>query len=177
MRRVVPLRRPPHQGALRRPRGRIESTARQRESLVTLGTLAAGLAHELNNPAAAATRAVDSLAGGLRDAACRRWAASRRARSPPSSSAHWTICVATSSLVTRPSRTRWQLPTRRRRFPPGSLSRGVERDWVIAPPLAAAGVDVAWCERAASVLGDAALEPGLEWVASTLSHDHAARPR
>ena len=39
----------------------IESTARQRESLITLGTLAAGLAHEINNPAAAATRAVDAL--------------------------------------------------------------------------------------------------------------------
>src|SRR5580693_9670749 len=43
----------------------IESTARQRESLITLGTLSAGLAHEINNPAAAATRAVDAL-----EAAC-----------------------------------------------------------------------------------------------------------
>jgi len=40
---------------------------------------------------------------------------------------------------------------------------------VIAPPLAAAGADLAWCERAARVLEGSALEPGLEWVASTFS--------
>jgi signal transduction histidine kinase len=44
----------------------------------------------------------------------------------------------------------------------------VEQDWLIAPPLAAAGLDVDWCRRAADVLGDA-LDPGLAWVASTLT--------
>jgi hypothetical protein len=50
------------------------------------------------------------------------------------------------------------------------LSRhGIVCEWMIAPPLAAAGVKVAWCERVALVLEGPALEPGLEWVASTLS--------
>jgi signal transduction histidine kinase len=56
----------------------IESTARQRSSLITLGTLAAGLAHELNNPASAATRAADALAAASREDELQTWLDRRR---------------------------------------------------------------------------------------------------
>ena len=42
-----------------------ESLLREREKLAGLGTLAAGLAHELNNPAAAAIRSVRALAAAI----------------------------------------------------------------------------------------------------------------
>ena len=51
-------------GMIRTVIGRLrsmESTLRQREKLAGLGTLAAGLAHELNNPAAAIRRSVEAL--------------------------------------------------------------------------------------------------------------------
>ena len=47
--------------------------------------------------------------------------------------------------------------------------RGVAAAWDIAPVLAVAGADVAWCERAGQVLDASTLEPGMEWVASALS--------
>ena len=154
----------------------IESTARQREALVTLGTLAAGLAHEINNPAAAATRAVDALEDACADAARRR-------------SAGWPTDEITAAAVRRPRRpaardraAAGDLGPARRGRPRGGAARpgwprhGVERDWTIAPPLAAAGVDVAWCERAADgARRRRRSSPALEWVASTLSAADAAR--
>ena len=145
----------------------IESTARQRESLVTLGTLAAGLAHELNNPASAATRAADGLEAAsqtllasaerlIRDGIpAERFAAleALRREIEQRTAAHDPIKLADQEDAL----SSWL------------VGHGVAREWAIAPSLAAAGVDVAWCERAATVLTESALEPGLEWVASAVS--------
>jgi signal transduction histidine kinase len=147
----------------------IESTARQRASLITLGTLAAGLAHEINNPAAAVTRAADDLEIAVRtlrtslrrlaseEISAKQFAALDTLRSELESAA-----VAANPL---------DIADQEETLASWLDSRGIADEWTIAPPLAAAGADLRWCERAAAVLEGPGLQAGLEWVASTLSAD------
>ncbi len=145
----------------------IESTVRQRESLVTLGTLAAGLAHELNNPAAAATRAVDAL-----DEATDTLLSSLTRLAQAQISPEQFAALDSLRKEERPPVTNLdplERSDREEALASWLTRRGLDRAWTIAPPLAAAGVDVAWCERAAGILDQESLGPGLEWVASTFS--------
>ncbi|TWP37412.1 sensor histidine kinase [Leekyejoonella antrihumi] len=145
----------------------IEATARQRGALVTLGTLAAGLAHEINNPAAAATRAIDSL-----ESVCATLLSSlgRLAEGEISAGQFIALDALRQEIVPRAvPADPLVIADREDELSSWMSEHRVGRDWVIAPPLAAAGVDRAWCERAAGLLEGPALEHGLEWVASTFS--------
>ncbi len=141
----------------------IEATARQRTSLIALGTLAAGFAHEVNNPAAATSRAVDAL-----EEACQTLGrlAARQISAQQFGALDTLRREITANTVPLGA---LALADREETLAAWLTRHDIVNEWEIAPPLAAAGADLAWCERAATVLEGPALEPGLEWVASTLA--------
>jgi signal transduction histidine kinase len=145
----------------------IEATARQRESLVTLGTLAAGLAHEINNPASAATRA----AAALQTASDGLLSSLTRLAEDGISAAQFAAVDSLRRQVAPPVPDADPLARADREDALAAwLSRaGVRQADRIARSLAAAGVDPAWCAQVAGVVQPSGLEPALEWLSSTFS--------
>ncbi|MGH3357869.1 MAG: sensor histidine kinase [Nocardioidaceae bacterium] len=145
----------------------IESTARHRESLVTLGTLAAGLAHEINNPAAAATRAVDSMS----EVAARLLAdLGELARHDITAKQFSAVDALRLELADRTvSQDALALADAEETVERWLDRHGVEDGWQLAPLLVAGGADTDWCDEVAGSLEGPALAAGLRWVASSLS--------
>ena len=113
----------------------------QRERLLALGALSAGLTHELNNPAAAAVRATAGLrekivtlrhklpaiaVGAVMTARSWRCSSSCSTTRPDGSPA-------------RPRWARWRPRTWRTRSPTGSTTTTSAQSWELAPPFVQAG--------------------------------------
>jgi signal transduction histidine kinase len=144
----------------------IESMARQRGALITLGTLSAGLAHELNNPASAAARAAEVLSGQLElliDSI-------RVLANDLSPEQFLELDGLRRDLVSPlPPHDPVGLADVEEALADWLDEHGVAKSWEIASALASAGADPAWCERALGILRPDALRSGLEWVATTVS--------
>jgi signal transduction histidine kinase len=148
---------------------RITALEQNRERLAALGRMAAGLAHELNNPAAAARRAATEIVESLDvvNATLRRFVESGIERSD----AEQLLALHQEALNRAASATALDAldaadaeDELRERLE----ALGVRDAWRLAEPLAAAGVDQAWLERVAALAGTAT-DAALGWVASTLA--------
>src|SRR5262249_27074321 len=125
----------------------LEGFSQQREKLLSLGTMAAGLAHELNNPAAAARRAAADLlavASGVPALACRL---SKRQLSTAESDA---VAQILREIASRPPAAASSDPLTRSDREDEVLTwleqHRVADAWKLASLLVGAGLDRAWLE-------------------------------
>jgi signal transduction histidine kinase len=148
---------------------RVTAIEQSRERLAALGTMAAGLAHELNNPAAAAQRAAAQMAEALDvvGTTMRRFVESGVERSEAEK------LLALHKEAVDGAATRTKLDALDAADAEDELldrldELGVADGWRIAEPLAAAGVDQRWLDEVADTAGPAT-DAALCWVAATLT--------
>ncbi|MGJ0118929.1 ATP-binding protein [Williamsia sp. MIQD14] len=142
----------------------------QRERLLALGSLSAGLTHELNNPAAAAVRATASL----RD----RVSHMRRKLGMIASGTydHETMTSlirlqdeAAELVAKAPTLSPMEAADREDELADWFDARGVAGGWDLAPTFVAAGMDVGWLDKVrAGVDDDALLDSAIRWLNYTI---------
>ncbi len=151
-----------------------ESVGQQHAKLISLGTMAAGLAHELNNPAAAINRSASEARAAFR-------ASSEKAAK-----------LGELDLTAEQRAAIAELPNEvagRAQTPLDSLDRsdledevalwledhGVEEAWDHSPTLVGAGLDVEWLDGLAEKVPEEALGGVLGWLSSQVAGDELLR--
>ena len=141
----------------------------QRERLLSLGRLSAGLTHELNNPAAAAVRATAALRERVSKMRGKLGHLANADVDPKALTMLMEVQeAAVEQMAKAEELTPIQVAEAEDELSDWLDDHGVEDGWDLAPPFVAAGVKVGWLDEVAETLPDALLADGLHWVAYAL---------
>ncbi|WP_371573934.1 ATP-binding protein [Streptomyces sp. NBC_01314] len=146
-----------------------QRTINQRERLLALGSLSAGLTHELNNPAAAAVRATSALR--------ERVAGMRHKLGVIAAGPYKRVML--EALVDLQERTAEQVAKATPLSPLEASDRedeltdwlddhGIAGGWQLAPNFVQAGLDTAWLDQVAAAVDENTLEGAVRWLNYTV---------
>ncbi|MER6474065.1 ATP-binding protein [Streptomyces collinus] len=147
----------------------IQAAIGQRERLLALGSLSAGLTHELNNPAAAAVRATATLRERV---AKMRHKLAVIAEGPFSRDALASLIEIQERTAERvakaPALSPLEASDREDTLADWLEDHGIDHGWQLAPTFVQAGLDVDWLEQVAGAV-DAEILPGaVGWLNYTV---------
>jgi len=147
----------------------LEGYSQQREKLASLGTMAAGLAHELNNPASAARRAAAHLRETSDKAQTLLCQLSKVLNRDQVHALALASQDAAERLARAPVLDQIERSDRADKIAAWLEERDVATPWDLAPTFVNADVDISWLDELAGKLPEASHANALSWVESRLN--------
>ena len=156
--------------------GNLGEAEQQHAKLISLGTMAAGLAHELNNPAAAVGRSAHDAREIFREASAR---AIRLGALDMSAEERLVVAGLPAEAVARAENAP-ELDSLDRSDLEDEVAlwledRGVEEAWDLSPTLVGAGLDATWLDELEGRLPGGHVGDVVAWLASEVAGDELLR--
>jgi signal transduction histidine kinase len=156
--------------------GNLGEAEQQHAKLISLGTMAAGLAHELNNPAAAAGRSAQEAREVFRTSSAKAVGLGALAMGPEE---RRVVAGLPEEVAARAERAQ-ELDSLDRSDLEDQVAlwledRGVAEAWDLSPTLVGAGLDAEWLDGLEARLSESTVGEVVAWLASEVAGDELLR--